>query len=293
MGNRMSASFVFAVAMIIFVGSVARRAAASALTNAVGIWMFDEGTGTTFQDSTGNAGNTGTFEGGDAFDTVTKKYGTSSMGSTPIFSSGYGGRVDGFANGLTNNFTVEGWLRMSDNTGFPTFISRADTATGHPNELQWVIGTSPNVDGNRLDAFVYDSDSGANVGDYTDPIATPINLNTWYHVAMTFLNGNVKLYVNGVQALSATNAAVNPSGVGRLVIGSDAIESGITDRYPWRGNIDDVRISNVVLPSGDGSGDGTLAWNASLASALPEPSSICVLLLSVAMPVARRSRALR
>jgi hypothetical protein len=276
------------IAAAVLASYCALPARATSLTNGTAIWMFDEGSGTTFQDATGNPNNTGTFVGGDAFDTVTKKYGASSMGSTPIFSSGYGGHVDGFANGLANNFTVESWVRMSDNTSFPTVISRADTAAGHPNDVQWVIGTSPSGSDIRFDAFVYDSDSAAYVGDYTNPLTTPINLDTWYHVAMTFSNGNVKLFVDGVEALSATNALVNPSGVGRVAIGSYAIDGGITDHFPWRGNIDDVRISSVVLPSGDGSGDGTLAWNASLASALPEPASIGIIGIGVGAALLRR-----
>lgn len=72
---------------------------------------------------------------------------------------------------------------------------------------------------------------------------TPLTANTWYHVAVTYdaITGDMKLYKDGVQVASAsgvpnfTNTA--------MYIG--AFNGG----FFWQGNIDEVRIWNVVRSS--------------------------------------------
>jgi len=76
--------------------------------------------------------------------------------------------------------------------------------------------------------------------------AGTLSLNTWTHVAGTYDNKYSRLYVNGsiIDSVSV-NISIGQSYTTPLVIGN---HSGTYSRY-WQGNIDEVRIWNVVRTS--------------------------------------------
>jgi len=93
--------------------------------------------------------------------------------------------------------------------------------------------------------------------------------NTWNHVAATFDQGAVNLFVNGSLVASNTTYA---GGGATLNAGSSFNLGGAawdTDDYSYSGRIDDVRLMNV---------------------AVPEPSSMALLGLAVAAGVLLRRR---
>jgi hypothetical protein len=74
----------------------------------------------------------------------------------------------------------------------------------------------------------------------TDP--TPLALNTWYHVALTYTNGAMILYVNGV-AVASTASQIGPV---KPSSGQDILIGG---RDYFNGMIDDTRIYSRNLPA--------------------------------------------
>ena len=108
----------------------------------------------------------------------------------------------------TQNFTVEIWF-MRTGSG----ISWITDTTGVPDMIPLVSKGAPQAEGSNVDAnyilgiknsssvLVADFEEGTgspNAG-LNHPLygVTPIELNIWYHAAVTFDNGEFKLYLNG------------------------------------------------------------------------------------------------
>lgn len=78
-------------------------------------------------------------------------------------------------------------------------------------------------------------------------IANVLTLNTWNHIAVTFDNGAVKIFVNGVQVASSTFSFTTISLTSNnLCFGEDYLTG--TAEY-FNGKIDEVRVWNVVRTS--------------------------------------------
>ena len=129
---------------------------------------------------------------------------------------------------LPNSYTKEAWIYLSDLSSINNIISGGGTDGKH---AFW----APSIWGNKLSAGhndVFDQ--------VQDP--TPLNANTWYHVAVTYnaATTTMNLYKDGV--LVATNNAVPP------FINGNAVRLGAYDNgtYILHGNMDEVRIWNVV-----------------------------------------------
>ena len=70
--------------------------------------------------------------------------------------------------------------------------------------------------------------------------------NKWYHVAVTWNNTNIKLYVNGVENKSvATGGYFAQNSAGRLIIGAQLPVNNSS--YPFEGYIDEVYLYNRAL----------------------------------------------
>ncbi|MEO6847125.1 MAG: LamG-like jellyroll fold domain-containing protein [Chthoniobacterales bacterium] len=97
--------------------------------------------------------------------------------------------------------------------------------------------------------------------------------NTWSQIAMTWDGATLKSYVNGILNGSAAAVTTVTPGASSFTIGA----SGTGGQNQYYGYIDEMRVSNVALPSGTGTGVNELAWNASLV-AVPEPGTTALLL---------------
>ncbi len=100
-------------------------------------------------------------------------------------------------------------------------------------------------DGNL--SFNYSDGSG---WDETMTSNNPMSIDQWYHVAATFDNGVVKIYIDGVEVATNTYTTNISAALANLYIGTCP---GATDRN-FNGYIDEVRIWNVAL-------DGTTISN--------------------------------
>ena len=194
----------------------------------VGWWRFN-GDAT---DSSGN-GNNGMVYG-------TEDYVDSPMGQALSFD-GVNNYVD-CGNGAslrpTSALTVEAWVKyagfFSDNTGHAIVSEAQFTSNGFM--LYQACGTPYN----RVRYFVK-TDTGLFIGQS----GTPLSINTWYHLAMTYDGSDLTLYIGGVydSSISATGNVKWSGTTPNLYIGSTYIAGGTK----FKGLIDDVRIWNVAL----------------------------------------------
>lgn len=179
----------------------------------VAAYSFDEGSGTTVTDTSGND-NTGSFLGG------------------PLWATGHTGNaltLDGVSAmiavpnasllGLTTAFTMEGWA-------FPT--SGTHTLLMAKENFQYDLFT------NQC-GF-----SGATFGGV---FYTPLTLNTWSHLACTYDGTTLTVYVNGVQVASRAQTGSVPTSTGVLHLGGTTSSSGKN----FIGTLDDFRLYNRAL----------------------------------------------
>lgn len=216
----------------------------------VGHWTFNEGSGTVITDFSGNNFHGTLKDGSDAWG-----------GSLPAWAEDRYGNADGalfFNEGAhvlipnspalsPEHISISVWLNAAENLENNRFIG-LHSWNGYKFQLQaadkafFTISTSEGI---------YDRD--------TDP---PLELNTWYHLTVTFGNGNMIFYINGDQSQAWDNTpgtAVNVAGNG-LVFGRDTDEyaedgsnydNDLIIPLGWggylHGAMDDVRIYNTVL----------------------------------------------
>ena len=186
----------------------------SLLLNFTNAGIFDQ-TGKNNLETVGNA----------QVDTNIKKYGTGSMkfdGSGDYLTIL---NLDGFQFG-TGNFTVEFWLYANSSSTTHGLIAASLTGSGYWASLIFsglIYWQSPNGATNLLSA----SYSG-----YYD---------TWTHVAFVRNSGTTKLYLDGIEKASASDATNYNGASGFYDIGRDQDNSAFLTGY-----IDDLRITKGV-----------------------------------------------
>lgn len=197
----------------------------------VAAYSFNEGSGTTLTDLSGNGSN-GTINGATW---TTGKYGgaLSFNGSSSYVDLGNPASLQ-----LTGSMTWSAWIYALANPGDDgQIVAKSDGSSG------WQFKTSPDMGPHTFGVGVSPS-SASLVQRYS---TTTRSLNTWYHVAGVY-NASARtldIYVNGVLvngALSGTipssqfnNSAVNVN-IGRRAGG-----------FYFNGIIDEVRIYNRAL----------------------------------------------
>lgn len=188
----------------------------------VAAYSFDEGTGTTVADSSGN-GNHGTVNATSwtpgRFGQALAFNGTSSWVTVNDSNS-----LD-----LTSGMTLEAWV-------FPTRFGAWNTVVMKERSggLAYALG----VDGSGLpDAYIWVNNQFNSVLG-----SMPLALNTWAHLAISFDASVLRLYVNGSQVASRNVSGSLPVTGNPLRIGGNSVWS------EWfNGSIDEVRIYNRPL----------------------------------------------
>jgi parallel beta-helix repeat protein len=200
--------------------TVSQGAPASAL---VGHWKFDEGTGTTAADSSGNA-NHGVLVNGPLW--TTGKIGNALYfdGSDDSVNIPHSNSLD-----LTESFTISAWVNPA--------VAESDFRSVLVKNYKYLLyasGTGHCGDGTPLGGF-----EGSSY--HIACQSAPLSQNTWTQLTLTH-NGTVQtLYRNGT-AVASVNASDNPSrGTGTLQIAASQF-----GEY-FHGLIDEVRIYNRAL----------------------------------------------
>ncbi len=226
----------------------------------VGYWRFNEGSGATTADASGN-GNTGTitaatWTSGSPDTTTSLSFsGASQYVRVPTSSS----------LNFTSAFTIEAWIRSADPSSDRAIVVKR----GSGSQAIYGLWTS----GGRLYCEVKNS----NRSNTTSLLGnTVLSAGTWYHVALRRdAVGEVSLWVNGVKqtATSVVSGVVNPPE--DLYIGHHTYSAS----QDFNGLIDEVRIHNRALdpaefnlpPSGMSKTASPGHVGTSLGSARPSP----------------------
>lgn len=192
----------------------------------VAYWSFDEGTGKTAADATGN-GHDGEFNGAPKW--VAGKFGTA------LEFDGKGDYVavaDDDALDLTDKITLMAWFSPND-----VLTSRRLMVK---NNSIFVIFDFSNA--NSIDFLVKPNNT------FAESKTTDWKVGEWYHFAGTFDGKTLKVYINGeLEGEAANNVPIAPSDL-ELWIGGD--DNGrATDWFP--GKIDEVRLYDKTLSGAD------------------------------------------
>jgi len=155
---------------------------------------------------------------------------------SPYHPGGYSTYIDGTNDWLvadlgtnigTSDFTIEGWVKSDVNAHHGILQISGDTAgylaTGYGNTLALLFQSGYGWQ-------IYGRGGATNSG---GPSA--ITVNQWYHFAYVKTGGNAKLYIDGVQVITAadtTNYAVRYISIGRVY----------NANFDWTGHIRDVRV---------------------------------------------------
>lgn len=138
----------------------------------------------------------------------------------------------------TSRFTAETWVRLAATGANGILLAEADDNNGWSLELDQgrpTLWLSTNV---GWQGIIY-------------PTALPAG--QWVHVAASYDNGAVRLFVNGVAAAPTTVGAT-------LRISTSALRMGGVTGYPYfAGALDDVRISSDVRYTANFTPPATLA----------------------------------
>jgi hypothetical protein len=190
----------------------------------VAAYNFDEGSGTTLADASGN-GNNGTLAG--VVWTASGRHGAA------VSFNGSSGSID-VSNSpsitLTGSFTLSAWVKPAALGGYQTVLIKETTGNGS----YWLQTL-----GNQVDSGIFD---GTNYREHVTAGAN-LALDTWYFLASVFddASNTFTIYVNGTPVLSEAETAAMVANNQNLVFG----QSHVGER--WNGVIDDLRIYDHAL----------------------------------------------
>jgi hypothetical protein len=238
-------SFVLAAGSLVLAGQVSANAAAPV----VGLWRFNEGSGTNITDSSG-FNNNGTLAGEN--------------GNIPAWVAGQTGFGDALR--FTNNGTDHAYATVPGSSS----LAVGQTATNPWTITAWAYEVSDGANGfvatyGRIlvldggDAFQLESGADSDGELYTwsrknmgwqigwgNTSAVAPLLDQWVHWAVVYDGTNLNIYRNGNQGAQGGNdsvplsAALGYSGYsGAVLIGSELAQAGSRN---WNGMLDDIAI---------------------------------------------------
>jgi alpha-L-arabinofuranosidase len=196
-------------------------------------WSFDEGSGTTANDSSGN-GNTATLGTGVSWVAGNVGPGAISLnGSASAVVTAFGPVVD-----TANSFTASAWVDLNNVSGYQTVLSIAGTnVAGFFLQLRSDTGSF---------AFTrLASDSTSATTTYVAAPSAPV-AGTWYHIVGVddTVADTLTLYVDG-QSVGTASYSGNWEATGNTLIGHGFYSGGQVDYV--NGEVDDVQLFASAL----------------------------------------------
>jgi hypothetical protein len=211
--------------------------------NMVAYWNFDEGSGTSVSDTSGN-NNTGTWNGTGSHWSSGKFNSAGSLNGTSDYVS-----IPYNAALVTQTYTVSAWIHP---TGWYTgrCLGNMVVSSGDDGSSNWSYqldyaemgadtcnGVSNGIHHARF--FFRGSDGSVNNAEAT----TDLKLNTWYFLTGTYDGSSLKIYINGnLETTTSVSKTVTASNVNFLI----GKMNNATYPYYVKGQIDDVRIYNYA-----------------------------------------------
>jgi len=200
----------------------------------VGWWRFDEGSGITVNDSSGNDHHgtvQGTPEWGD---------GPEGFGGAMGFSDTTGAYCGVFdPTGGTGTFTLTLWCLWDGTQSIQHFLTKSNGwgATTAMFQIEVKGGHSDPARVDRLH-IAYQAAPQA--------VLNLVPKNEWAHLALVFDGTHATGYLNGVDDVGPQPTGIGPNVDAPIIIGASHAAEGRT----FQGFLDDVRIFNEALPAG-------------------------------------------
>jgi methionine-rich copper-binding protein CopC len=197
---------------------------ATSRTGLVGEYGFNDGTGTTLSDSSGDKNN----------GTISNATWVAGLSGSALSFNGANSWVtipNSASLQLTNAMTLEAWVKPNSLTGASSILMKE--MTGGLSYALYAANDGPAPPVAAIDA----------AGTDVDAISTA-NLQTgvWSHLAATYDGSNLKLYVNGNVVGSIGATGLLSTSTGALRIGGNSVWGEF-----FSGLIDDVRVYNRAL----------------------------------------------
>lgn len=148
----------------------------------------------------------------------------------------------------TKTITVAAWVNpitygWSGNTpDYSVIISRFQDGYSNPNGQVWTLTCQTT----KIESYILNASSANNQTNTLVASPTPIPLNKWSHVAITYDGNTLKLYINGELIQSKTSGLIlNTLSSSGISIGESFNANGYWN--PFNGKIDDVAIYGRAL----------------------------------------------
>jgi hypothetical protein len=188
-------------------------------------WKLDETSGVTAADSSGNL-NTGTLTNGPAWSTAGRIGGSLNFDG----KNDYVNVPNSAGLNPTSQITICFWLKAPSSSYYGMMVSKDYNAQFG---VMWSV-TSGRI---RFDLRPWFSNSSQFVSN------GELSYNQWHHVACTFDGQNAKIYLDGMlDKVSPTVSGAISTSTSALNIGR-----GNGNKYPYKGQLDDVRVFNYAL----------------------------------------------
>ncbi len=201
----------------------------------VGYWNFNEKTGTSANDISGN-NNIGTLGGGtEAYRPawVSGKIGGGLRfdGVNDYVNAGNGASLNITGKGLT----LEAWIKTGNNIAAQPIINKWVTGPGDANYLLW---TDHSASSGKIVFVVGNADGGVATEVFSNSV---ISDNNWHYIVGVYDGSNKIIYIDGIQnAIQATTFNMSTT-TSPLYIGKQVWSGQF-----FNGSIDDVRIYNYA-----------------------------------------------
>jgi len=199
-----------------------------------GWWKFDENTGTTAYDASGNGYNSQTFVGSTAYTTGKLNTALTFDGTDDVVKVTEGTGID-FGT-TTDSYSVSAWFKTSTNYNVnATIVAKDDGSGAYPYYLY--------LDSSEQACFqIYDGTNTPSVCG-----STALNNGSWHHLIgiRDVTADKIYLYVDGVQIKStADTTTATTANNDNVSFGASGTSYTAND---FNGQIDDVRIYNYPL----------------------------------------------
>jgi C1A family cysteine protease len=208
-------------------GSNADTAVPSLPGGPTGYWRFNEGSGATTADSSGN-GNHGSISGASWTTSIDESYALSCDGTGDYVSVPHSSTLT-----FSGPFTIEAWIKPKIYSGYKAIVVKRGGSSDAWYGL-WMKG-------NKLYCEV------ANRGHSSQTVllgSTPLSADLWYHVALRRDPANrVSLWVNGTQEANTAIVSGNIDPPNALYVGRHSLYID----QDFHGAFDEVRIHNKAL----------------------------------------------
>jgi len=209
----------------------------------VATWLFDEGSGQTVKDSSGNK-NDGTITGDSVWSDGKFGKALEFNGQNTIVDCGNGANLD--FNGQ-KNFSISAWVKSNNENMASGMI--VWKALGCSTWAQYGFGVG-DIEGVGSSANILSFYYRESNGDAKEIVVdkTGIPANEWVHVAGTYDGSLLSLYRNGELVATQNSNGVPWASTEKVYIGGDP---GCGIRYIWSGQIDELLIFNTTLSIDD------------------------------------------